>query len=55
MIPQRNSKKLIEVIEKFMKLSNEERKKMGLAGRKKVEVQFDRKLVVEAYMREIER
>ncbi len=54
MIPQRNSKKLIEVIEKFMKLSNEERKKMGLAGRKKVEVQFDRKLVVEAYMREIE-
>lgn len=53
MIPQRNSQKLIEAIEKFLRLSNEEMKNMGLAGRVKVEKEFNRQIVVEAYMREI--
>ena len=53
MIPQKNSEKLIEAIDKFMKLNNEEKKAMGLSARKKVEKEFDRQIVVEAYMREI--
>ena len=53
MIPQKNSEKLIEAIEKFLKLSNKEKKAMGLAARAKVEREFDRQIVVEAYMKEI--
>lgn len=53
MIPCRNEKKLIEVIDKFLHLSNNERKAMGLAGREKVEKEFDRKIVTEAYMKEV--
>lgn len=54
MIPQKNSVKLIEAIEKLLKLSNEEKKVMGLAARAKVEREFDRQIIVEAYMKEIE-
>lgn len=53
MIPQKDSKKLIEIIEKFLKLSKEERMAMGLAARAKVEREFDRQIVVEAYMKEV--
>ncbi len=55
MIPQKDSEALIAAIEKFLALSNEERKAMGLAGRKKVEKEFDRQIVVDAYMKELER
>ena len=34
-------------------MSVEERKNMGLAGRKKMEQEFDRNIVVEAYLKEI--
>ena len=54
MIPQENSQKLIEAIEKFLQLGNAERKAMGLAARNKVEKEFDRQIVVDAYMKEIE-
>lgn len=43
------------VIEKFAALSNGERAAMGVAGRKKVEREFDRQLVVAAYVEEIEK
>lgn len=52
-VEQKNSKDLIEKIEKFLKLSNEERRIMGLSGRKKVELEFDRQIVVDAYIQEI--
>ena len=52
-VEEKNSKDLIEKVEKFLQLSNEERKQMGLAGRKKVEKEFDRKIVVDAYLKEI--
>lgn len=52
-VEQKNSNDLIEKIEKFLELSNEQRKLMGLAGRRKVEAQFDRKIVVDAYMDEV--
>ena len=44
---------LVETIEKFLKLDNETRKKMGLAGRKHVEDNFSREIVVEAYKEKI--
>ena len=54
-VEEKNSNALIDKIELFLKKSIEERKKMGLAGRKKVEREFDRQLVVNAYMKEIRR
>lgn len=52
-VEQKNSKDLIEKIEMFISLSYEEKKAMGLAGRQKVEKEFDRKIVVNTYMNEI--
>ena len=50
----KNSKQLIEKVEKFIRLSNEERKQMGLEARKKVEKEFDRNIIINAYIKEIE-
>lgn len=50
---QKNTQDLIRQIEKFLALSWEQRRDMGLAGRAKVEREFDRKLVVDAYMGEL--
>lgn len=55
MIPCQNGGKLIEAVEKFMLLSNDERKQMGLAGRAKVEKEFNRQIVVNKYMDEVEK
>lgn len=52
-VEQQNSEDLIEKIEQFLKLDYEARKQMGLAGRKKVEREFDRQIVVDAYLDEI--
>ena len=53
-VEQQNSSDLIEKIEKFLSLTWEEREAMGVAGRRKVEREFDRQMVVDAYIREIE-
>lgn len=53
MIPQKDSGALIEAIEKFIHLSEDEKRSMGVEGRYKVEQQFDRQIVVDAYMKEI--
>lgn len=50
----KNSQDLICALEKFLKLSQEEREKMGQNARKKVEQEFDREKVVQAYFEEIE-
>lgn len=52
-VEQQSSKDLIEKIELFMNLDYETRKQMGLNGRKKVEVEFDRQFVVDAYYDEV--
>lgn len=52
-VKQRDTADLIEKIEKFLSLSFEHRQAMGLAGRAKVEREFDRQIVVEAYLKEI--
>lgn len=51
---QNDSEDLIRQIEKFMELSKEERRTMGLAGRKKVEKEFDRQIVIEQYLKVVQ-
>jgi len=51
---QRNTEQLIDCVRKFMQMSNEERRRMGLAGCEKMKREFSREIVIEAYMREIE-
>ena len=52
-VKQRDSQDLIAKIEKFLQLSWEEKKNMGLAGRVKVEREFDRNIVIKKYLEEI--
>lgn len=52
-VKQKDSEDLIKQIEKFLSLSNAERYQMGLNGRKKVEREFDRNIVINAYLKEI--
>jgi galacturonosyltransferase len=49
-----NSASLIQALNRFLKLSGEERALMGQAARKKMEREFDREKVADAYMEEIE-
>lgn len=44
---------LINSIEKFLSLSYMEKKRMGLAGCTKMEKEFDRNIVIEAYIKEL--
>lgn len=48
-----NVDQLVERIEQFLALTSEQRKAMGKAGRNKVEQQFDRNIVVNAYLKEL--
>lgn len=48
-----NAQDLIDKVYKFLQLDFNEKKQMGLAGRKKVERDFDRKIVIEVYIDEI--
>ena len=50
---QKDSEDLIKQVEKFLALSWEERKNMGIAGRKKVEKEFDRNIVINKYLQEV--
>ncbi len=53
MIPCQSSEGLIQAVEKFLKLSWKEKKSMGQAARLKVEQEFDRQIVVEKYVEEV--
>lgn len=46
---------LAEAMERFIAAPYEEKSQMGLASRKKVEAQFDRKIVVSAYQEELQK
>lgn len=52
-IRPKDASDIIDKINKFISLSPQQRKEMGEAGRKKMESQFDRKIVVNAYIDEI--
>lgn len=49
----RNIDQLVNRIETFISLTQEQRKRMGIAGRKRVEKEYDRKLVVDSYLKEL--
>ena len=52
---QKDGADLIEKIERFLALPFEEKRKMGENGRRKVEREFDREIVVKKYLEAIER
>lgn len=52
-VEEKNSQDLINKIEMFISLSWEERKKMGIYGREKVEREFDRSIIIDKYLDEI--
>ena len=54
-VKQRSLDSLIDKIEKFLSLTNKERKQFGINGRKKVEQCFDRNIVIDRYLKEIEK
>lgn len=49
----RNAEDLTDKLIKFIELPYEKKKAMGIAGRRKVEKEFDRNIVIDAYMEEI--
>lgn len=50
---QQNNQDLTDKIEVFLKLSFKDKKELGLAGREKIEKEFDRQIVVDTYTEEI--
>lgn len=52
-VKQQDTEDLIRVMERFILMPDDEKKAMGLAGRRKVEQQFNRKIVVEKYLEAI--
>lgn len=53
LVPIKQEKSLIEALEAFLALSWEEKRAMGLAGRGKMEREFDRGMVVGQYLTEL--
>lgn len=54
-IKEKDSRDLIDKIEKFLQMTIEEKREMGLAGRKKVEKYFNRQIVINKYLLELEK
>ena len=54
LVKEKDSQDLIQKMRQFMDLSWEARRDMGLAGRTKVEKEFDRQIVVEKYLEYIQ-
>ena len=52
-VPPRDSESLTKAIQDFLNLSIEARKEMGLNGRKKMEREFDRNIIVSEYIKAI--
>lgn len=48
-----NTEELIKKVEKFLALSFEEKKVMGIAGHNKVIREFNREIIIEKYMKEV--
>ena len=50
LVKAKDTKSLIEGVERFLTMPYEKKKQMGLEGREKVEREFDRNIVVKAYL-----
>ena len=53
-VPVNDGKAVIEAVKRFLELTDAERKQMGIAGRQKMEKEFDRNLVVKTYLSVVE-
>ncbi len=53
LVQPHSTESLIDAVERFLSLSYTEKANMGKAGRMKVEKEFDRQMVVDAYLKEI--
>lgn len=53
--PPRDAEAIVRTVRRFLALPYEEKKRMGLAGRKKVEASFDRNIVIEKYLAALEK
>lgn len=51
----RNTDSLVAAIESFIEMHHERKESMGFAGRLKMEEEYDREIVVDKYLQEIER
>lgn len=51
----KNKEALMNSIIKFIKIPYEKKRQMGIAGRKKMEQEYDRKIVIDAYLKEIKK
>lgn len=54
-IKQKDSSSLIAAIERFLLLDRDSRRQMGLNGRKKVETEFDRQIIINKYLEEADK
>lgn len=54
-VPIKDEAALIAAVDKFMQMTWEERREMGLAGRRKMEKEFDRQIVVKMVVDEVKR
>lgn len=52
-VPVKNEEAVLAAVEKILRMTSEERKLMGLSGRSKIEREFNREIVVQAYIDEI--
>ena len=53
LVEEKNTQQLTQVVDNFIQMPYEEKKKMGINARRKVENEFDRNIVVNTYMEEI--
>lgn len=53
LVEAKNVENLVDVIERFLHLSYNQKKQMGVNARIKVEKEFDRQIVIDAYLKEI--
>ena len=53
-MPVNDEKAVINATERILKMNSEERKIMGQHGRKKICKEFNRELVIQAYLKEVQ-
>lgn len=53
LVKERNREELFDAVERFLSLSYEQKREMGLRGRAKMEREFNRQIVVNAYLDKI--
>ncbi len=55
LVKERDTEDLIRAVREFMEMPYEQRKEMGIKARQKMEREFDRRFVVESYLKELKR